>query len=122
MPRTCGASLLSNQTAILLAGLTLFAIVPARSALKVARAAVAAPPPMQRESIGLVVVAVLIDALIASLTLLRRRCLLCTSYKRRQPIDVAASVVHSLLLAWALDVDLRLVILLLRKRLCITRQ
>jgi len=76
---------------------------------------------MQRESIGLVVVAVLIEALIASLTLLRRRCLLCTSNKRRQPIDVAPSVVRGLL-ARALDVDLRLVALLLRKRLCITRQ
>ena len=111
----------SDQTAILLAGLALFAIVPARSTLKVPRAAVAPPPPMQRESIGLVVVAVLIQALIARLALLRRRCLLCTSNKRRQPIDVAASVVHGLL-ARALNVDLRLVILLLRKRLCITRQ
>src|SRR3954462_2330405 len=110
MPRMCGASLFSNQIAILLAGLVLFAIVPARSALKVvARAAVAAPPPMQRESIGLiVVVAVLIDALMARLALLlRRRCLLCTSNKRRQPIDVAASVVHGLL-ARTLDVHLRL--------------
>ena len=64
----------------LLAGLALFAIVPARSALKVvARAAMATPPAMQREAVGLVaVVAVLIDAL-ADLALLRRRRLLCTT-------------------------------------------
>src|SRR3954462_3828400 len=122
MPRMCGASLFSNQIAILLAGLVLFAIVPARSALKVvARAAVAAPPPMQRESIGLVVVAVLIQTLARLALLPRRRGLLCTSNKRGQPVDVAASVVRGLL-ARALDVDLRLVALLLRKRLCITRQ
>ena len=81
-----------------------------------------APPTMQRESIGLVVVAVLVEAL-AKLTLLRRRCLLrATSNERRQPIDITASVVRSLL-AWSLDVDLlRLVILLLRKRLRVARQ
>ena len=75
---------------------------------------------MQRESVGLVVVAVLIEAL----ALLRRRRLLrATSNKRRQPIDVAASVVRGLL-ARALNVDLalRLEVLLLRKRLCISRQ
>jgi hypothetical protein len=123
MPRLCGASLISNQIATLLAGLTLFAIVAARPALKIARAAVPAPPPMQRESIGLVVVAVLTEAL-AKLALLWRWRLLCaTSNKRRQPIDIVASVVRSLL-AWALDVDLvlRLLVLLLRKRLRIARQ
>jgi len=76
---------------------------------------------MQRESIGLVVVAVLIEPLIGRLALLRCRLLLCTSNKRRQPIDVAAGVVRDLL-ARALNVDLRLVVLLLWKRLCITRQ
>src|SRR5262245_66543970 len=78
---------------------------------------------MQREAVGLVVVAVLIESLIARLGLLRCRRLLRASNKRRQPIDVAASVVRGLL-ARALDVDLllRLVILLLRKRLCIARQ
>jgi len=73
---------------------------------------------MQRKAVGLIVVAVLIEARLA---LLRRRRLLRASNKRRQPIDVAASVVRGLL-ARALDVDLRLVALLLRKRLCITRQ
>jgi hypothetical protein len=119
----CWASLISNQIATLLAGLTLFAVVAARPALKIARATVPTAPPMQRESIGLVVVAVLIETL-AKLALLRRRRLLrATSNKRRQPIDVVASVVRSLL-AWALDVDLVLwlVILLLRKRLRIARQ
>jgi hypothetical protein len=78
---------------------------------------------MQREAVGLVVVAVLIEALVARLGLLGRRRLLRASNKRRQPIDVAAGVVRGLL-ARALDVDLmlRLLILLLRKRLRITRQ
>ena len=78
-------------------------------------------PPRCSESVGLVVVAVLIGALMALLR--RRRLLRATSNKRRQPIDVAASVVRGLL-AWALDVDLalRLVVLLLRKRLCVRRQ
>src|SRR5262249_20165438 len=102
----------------------LFAIVPAPSALEIAaRAAVAAAPTVQRETVGLVVVAVLIEALIARLGLLRCRRLLCASDKRRQPIDVVASVVRRLL-ARALDVDLilRLMILLLRKRLRVARQ
>ena len=83
----------------------------------------AAPPAMQREPVGLVVVAVLIEALITRLALLRCRRWLCASNKRRQTIDVAASVMRGLL-ARALDVDLllRLVVLLLRKRLRITRQ
>src|SRR5262245_12243041 len=76
---------------------------------------------MQRESVGLVVVAVLIEALMALLR--RRRLLRATSNKRRQPIDIAASVVRGLL-ARALHVDLllRLVILLLREWLRIARQ
>ena len=113
--------MISNQIATLLARLTLFAVVAARPALKIARAAVPTPSTMQRESIGLVVVAVLIETLMARLALLRRRCLLCTSNKRRQPIDVAASVVRDLL-ARALDVDLRLMALLLREWLRIARQ
>ena len=78
---------------------------------------------MQREAVGLVVVAVLIEALIARLALLRRWRLLRTSNKRRQPIDLAAGVARGLL-ARALDVDLglRLQALLLRKRLRIARQ
>jgi len=78
---------------------------------------------MQREAVGLVVVAVLVEALIARLALLRRRCLLRASNKRRQPIDVAASVARGLL-APALDMDLvlRLEVLLLRKRLRIAWQ
>src|SRR3979411_3235774 len=74
---------------------------------------------MQRKAVGLIVVAVLIEARLA---LLRRRRLLRASNKRRQPIDVAASVVRGLL-ARALDGDLGLrLLLLLRKRLRSTRQ
>ena len=79
---------------------------------------------MQREAVGLIVMAVLIEALIARLALLlRRRRLLRTSNERRQPIDVAASVARGLL-ARTLDMDLvlRLEVLLLRKRLRIARQ
>jgi hypothetical protein len=58
----------------LFAGLAFFAIVPARPALEIARAAMAAPTTMQREAVGLVVVvAVLIEPL------LRCRRLLCTT-------------------------------------------
>ena len=83
----------------------------------------AAAATMQRESIGLIVVAVLIEALIACrLRLLRRRRLLRASNERRQAIDVAARVVHGRR-ARALDVDLLLwLVALLRKRLRVARQ
>ena len=73
MPRMRGASATFSWNT-LFAGLALFAIVPARPALEIARAAMAAPPTMQREAVGLVVVvAVLIEPL------LRCRRLLCTT-------------------------------------------
>jgi len=73
MPRMRGASSIVRWNTVF-AGLALFAIVPARPTLEIARAAMAAPPAMQREAVGLVVVvAVLIQAL------LRCRRLLCTT-------------------------------------------
>ena len=101
-------------------------VVVARSALEIiARAAVATPPPMQREAVTLVVVAVLIEPLIAGLRLLGRR-LLRAGDERRQPIDVVAALLHARLIrALHNGLMLRLMLwlmLLLREGLGIARQ
>ena len=76
---------------------------------------------MQRETVPLVVVAVLIEPLMVGLRLLARR-LLAASNERRQPVDVAAAVMRARL-ARALHDDLMLrLVLLLRERLRIARQ
>jgi hypothetical protein len=106
---------------MLLALRAVVAIVGARSALEIAaRATVAAPSPVQREAVTLVVVAVLIEPLIAGLRLLGRR-LLAAGNERWQPIDVAATV-RSARLAWALHNGLMLRLLLLWERLRVARQ
>src|SRR5215470_3518952 len=122
MPRSCGASLKSSASTLLVRAVV--AIVVTRSALViVARAAVAASPPMQRETVSLiVVVAVLVEPLIAWLCLLCRR-LLATGNERRQPVDVAATVMCArLVCALHQHLLLRLIVLLLRERLRIARQ